>query len=578
LTEDERDQAKRIGADVYLRSLRYRTLRKSHFFKALDGAVESMQALKFPNPYDGRVLGGLARVLFANDPKALGYLRSRKVAALDDNEKRERLFTYAGMLIAEDYLSENRKEVPREMRLASAHVLIDELGGLFDRMAAAGAEMANENVLSTELAVRFQDAPDPTNLARILIEDAVRSYESLIPETDDENDIPDQIQRRSMSKAAFLQLGAKDLTEVAQSEGLTVDDLPTKAALADALAEKYGDDLDKVAALVVRRTEGDPGYGLITRLIPLKEPPNLAGVAAALRDLQGRYFEPRTAVFFIFGELADSTNALRVAGRIRSFAVKPDEAGGVTQVNFRAQADDVQVVLRPGEPWAEVNVRRLADLSVVRAVLRRTGEVQPAAAVALPEALEREPYATWDVRTLWMLDFLRRDLQAPELRLADTLMANFISRAVVSSDEEDEEDDRDERQRPNVDSVRLRGTQLQDHPEACVRIADGSHLRDIEVSLRHVTDPVRGFSKRVRFRLAWEDSHLSVMSGADDDDQLDAALHRQVVGLVRRAAGRSLDEEGLSLTLRRIARRAAEGTTEDDEPGVFDAADAARDG
>lgn len=573
LTEDERDEAKALGADIYLRSFRYRKLRQDHVLTALDGAVAAMEALRFPNPYDGRVLGALARVLFANDRKALGYLRNRKVAALDDPEKRQELFTYAGLLIAEDYLSVRRSEVPAEIRLASPDELLDDLGALFELMAAAGRRLSDEDVLKQELAVTFETDGDPGDIARTLVEDAIGTYESLVPETADE-DIPAGVQRRAMSKAAFLRLGADDLAELAAREGET--DLPNKSAMAEALTRKYGDDLDKVAELVVRQAEGDAGFGLVTRLVPLPSPPDLDTVAHALEALRGRYFEPRTATFFIFGEVRRGTNVVSVDGRIRSFTVNPAEAGGKTQLNFRPHTENVTVTLRAGEAWVETNARRAGDLNLVRSMLRRTAELQPSVEPIAPAPLTRDPYSGWDVRTLWMLEFLRRDLQAETLRLDDTLMANFISARRPSEEAEDAEEagepeETEETGRtPTLEAVRLLGQQLHDHPEACIRIAAGAQLRDIDVRIRQVTDQQRGHSELVRFRLSWEKDHIAVLSGAHDG-RYSAPFHQQIVRLVRAAAARELDEEGLLLTLRRIERRASEGIGDGNDAGLFDA-------
>jgi hypothetical protein len=83
------------------------------------------------------------------------------------------------------------------------------------------------------------------------------------------------------------------------------------------------------------------------------------------------------------------------------------------------------------------------------------------------------------------------------------------------------------------------------------------------VQVRKVTDRHRGFSKLVRFRLSWETDHFAVMSGADDEDKLDAGLHQEVVRLVRAAADRDLDEQGLLFTLKKIAKRATEDIAEE---------------
>jgi len=146
-------------------------------------------------------------------------------------------------------------------------------------------------------------------------------------------------------------------------------------------------------------------------------------------------------------------------------------------------------------------------------------------------------------------------------------MAHFLSPDIPKTD--DENDGPENNRRPSLNAVRLLGSQLQDHPEACQRIASGSRLHDLEVRVRNVYDRAHGLSKLVRFRLSWEDDHIAVLSGASEDN-IDAELHRMLVRLVRQAAPRRLDEEALRFTLRQIERRAVEADVPGDAPGVLD--------
>jgi hypothetical protein len=285
-----------------------------------------------------------------------------------------------------------------------------------------------------------------------------------------------------------------------------------------------------------------------------------------MRRLQGNYLEARTAAFFIFGEVTRSAGVLTARGRVRSFTVNPAEAGGQPQLNFRTFKDDIQVRLRDGQPWAEINARRTSDLGMMRAVLRRTGVIGPAAAVPLPDRLQASPYDTWEPRTLWLLDFLRTQLRTKEVALDNTLMAHFVSpKALATTLAPGEDPER----RPAVEAVRLFGTQLHEHPEACVLIVAGARLRDLEVRVWHTYDLGKGYRRLVRFRLSWEDDHLAVLTGTLDE-KLDLAFHETIVRLVRVAARRQIDEAGMRFTLAQVARRAEEGDVGDDGGGFFE--------
>jgi hypothetical protein len=293
----------------------------------------------------------------------------------------------------------------------------------------------------------------------------------------------------------------------------------------------------------------------------LREPVSLDAAEQAFVALRGRYLEARTAVFFIFGAATRDPGRLRLEGRIRSFTVNPVEGGGETRLSFNPRSEDVSVVLREDEYWAEVNARRTSDLNVIRAVLRRSGEVSPSLVVEPPSPVTQEPFSTWDPRTLWMLDFLRRELQSRELKLDNMLMANFLTDR-GRFDNEGSED------RPSVSAVRLLGSQLYEHPEACARIAARAQLRDIDLRVRKLLDFNSGESHLVRFRLSCEADHIAVLTGVEDAAR-DPDVHRQIVRIVRRIANRELDEEKLVPTLREIRSRAEDGAVPDDAVSVL---------
>jgi hypothetical protein len=569
LTAEQRDRAVAIGATKFTKFNRYTMFRERHVYSALDAAVSSMTALKFPNPYDGRVLGAFATDIIRHDPKVLALLRKRKNTALNTQAERDELFELIGLLVAEDYLSKRVEGPVPEPLLTDPRVLIGELDSLFDRMAAAGEALATETAAGdANITVKFPKGATSENLGRRLVDDAIAGYVDLIPQTDEGNDVPNSVERRAVSRAAFLRLAVDDLAEIASEEGMPA--LKTKSELVEALTARYGDDIDAVARLIIRRTEGDPGYGLVTRLLPLREVPDVDEVESVFRSLRNHYLEARPAVFFIFGEVERSDGRLVVHGKVRSLSVAAASVGGDVRMSPRPHTEVVAFTLRSDRPWVEVSVRRTSDLAVVRSVLIRSAAMTVAAGLVPPAPLVLAPYSDWDPRTLWMLDFLRRDLQAPEFRLDDTLMANFVmaNPQIPLTDEE--------RKRPNVAAVRLLGRHLHDHPEACARIASGAHLKDLEIAVRRTTNSTSGTGQLVRFRLSWEPDHFAVLSGADNDS-FDRAVHREMVGLVRQAANRDLSGDSLHHTLREIERRATSDiTAQDDTAGsILDAPDEA---
>jgi hypothetical protein len=564
MTGAERARAKSVGVPAYLRGKRFRTLREEHIFSALDAGVASMQSLGFSEPYNGRVLAALAVVLIGNDEKSLGDMCKRKIRAITkgSKEEREEFLELVALETTERYLNARKGQVPTESRLTSPGSLVEKLGDVFDDMAELGKEMATVSVMRDEMAVTLEkEIPNVLNIAEALVNGVVGSYESLVPPTADDGDLPTAVESKAIAKAAFLRLGIDDLQELAAEN--EVEDLPSKAAIANALADIYSDDLEEVAKLTLRETGGDPSFGLITRLLPLVSAPDIPAAKVAFELLSGRYFEVRPAVFFVFGtaSLSPDQRFLTITGGVRSFSVSPVEAGGIARLNAKPRKDDIEIKLQAEQKWATVTARRASDLAHVGTVLQRSGEVVPAPGVAAPSPVAQMPYSVWDPRSLWILDLFRRDLQARTFRLENTVMANFDSSKAGDLQEEGDE------AKPRLASVRLRGMQLQDHPEVCARIVSRAHLKDVEFRLRKVTDQHNNFSTVTLVRLSWESDHIAVLTGADGE-HLDVELHNRLVRLVRDAVDKPLSTELIPI-LKRIEARAGESDVDAGAEGVL---------
>jgi hypothetical protein len=565
MTGEEKAEAKNVGVQGFLRGRRFKKLKEEYVFTALDAAVASMKALDCPEPFNGRVLGAMAVVLIKNDTRAIGEMYRRKIAAVvtGDENQRRRYFELLAFEVGERYLASRKGQVPTEARLTSPEFFLQRLEEVFSEMEQRGRELSAVAVASNEVALTpGEGMPDTTDIARAMVEGAIGAYESLVPETED-GELPNAVERRAVAKAAFLRLGLDDLKRMAEERDL--GDLPDKKALAKALSEAYQDELDTVAKLTLQESGGDPRFGLVTRLLPLSKTPEIAKAKAGFASLTGRYYEVRPAVFFVYREVSLSPDSrfLTIKGAIRSFRVNPAEVGGEVILNQRPRKEDITIKLEEGQPWATITGARTSDLWSIAAVLRRSGEVSTSPEVAQPDPIGGAPFHSWDPRSLWMLDLIRRDLRSPALNLGETLMANFDQ---PKSTDADEEQDDDLPVAPKVDSVRLKGRQLQDHPEVCGRIVGRSHLKDLEIKVEKA-QPQGAFPKRSLVRLAWERDHLVVMTGAQDDE-IDGQLHQQLVRTVRDAARRPLGS-GLIPILEKIKARSEETDVGVDAEPVF---------
>jgi hypothetical protein len=568
MTGVEKARAKAIGVDKYFRGKRFRTLKDEHIYAVLDKGVESMRVAGCPEPI-GKTLGALATTLVQSDEKSIGDLVNRGVAAVVDGTPDDwtEFFELLGFEIAERYLDLRKGTFSREMPITAPDSLVEKLEGVLEEMQAFGKQMsAISSGLPDEMAVKpAEDMPDALNVGRAVLEGVATSCELLVPPVDEDGELPNNVERTATAKAAFLRLAVDDLRELANKDELT--DLPNKAALAKALAEKYADDLDQVAKLTFRESATEASFGLVTRLMPLSAVPDLEVAHAGFSSLTGRFFEIRPTVFFVFRSvtLSPDKRFLTIGGSIRSFFVSPVEFVDDKRLNPRPRKDDVVIKLEASQKWAMVESARASDMIHVGAILRRSGKVSTAPAVPPPDAMKVVPYGSWDARSLWMLDLMRRDMQAPELRLQETLMANFDTPKGTDPDEEDGDD---EKVKPRLASVRLKGRALQDHPEVCQRIVDRAHMKDLEFRIRKVTDKEKGTATIQPARLAWEPDHLVVMTGAAGEI-IDSDLHATLVRLVRDAVARPLSDELIPI-LQKVQKRSQEKDVGADAEPVLD--------
>lgn len=147
---------------------------------------------------------------------------------------------------------------------------------------------------------------------------------------------------------------------------------------------------------------------------------------------------------------------------------------------------------------------------------------------------------------------MQRELFSDPFEVNNTLLVNFERPRRGEQVQED---------RPSVQAVRLRGTQLQDHPEVCSLITRQRHLFEVQLRLRFWTNKQANIGLLPMGRITWADNHLVVMTG-DVEGELSADIHRRLVRLVRDAAGRDVDVSRIRLLLGRIQRNAVKAESD----------------
>lgn len=580
-SDDEASRAASLRVFAYLRS-RHGRFRLGRLYAALDEAQGSLNILKL-DPWDGKILAPHATAFLRADRRVLGwFVGGQKMETLKTKDDVEELHQLLGLAVTEKYLSKRKRPRHRERPLAVYDGIERDLRAIMDRMVQLGQATEADADFVNDLLVDNPLYGDGLEESLKILETALGEYEDLVPRVaDGDVEIPRAVEERAIAKAAFLRLRAKELDEIAEANGLL--DLSTREALATALADKFATNHDAVAKLVLREEDGNPEFGLVTRLIPLDRIPDLTEAKRGLEAFVGRYFETRVAQWFVFRDVAVDAagETVRIKGRIRGYTVRPAEVSGDARLNANPHRDDVTLTLRRGIPWAETDAPRSSDLFAVRALLRRAEIARPLGVVPEPAPMGDERYASWSARTLWMLELLQSELSVDPFEVTNVVMVNFERPKAKKSREAEEGDEEVEPEstndRPDVQAVRLRGILLIDHPEVCSLVTRGRHMFEVQLQFRYWTDRGRGYNKLVTARIAWAGDHLSIMTGPDAQGELVPDVHRRLVKIARDAAGRGIDRNAMRLLLRRIERNAKAAETDKLDPvlgvGVQDSED-----
>jgi hypothetical protein len=553
MRDDEREQASTYGYGNFFKGING-AVRKRRLYAALDRGREGLLKLKLDEA-DGEAIAGLAAA-YSKSIGVISFFREKKVADLDTSDAVRQFLEVFGRYTAEGYLRKRKQPVSNEPSLLALAVSRAEIVELITDMQEAGRVAGDE-------ADGGPDVSDESTVdeAVDLLADVLARYESAIPPVEEDGSIPERIQDVGIAKAAFLSLRAEDLREAAEGEA---DELKaaTKELLARKLADEYAGREQEIADIVLggpKRSEY--ASGLITRLMPLESPPqDLDEIADRLQQLKGRFFETRPAEWFCFRSVERVGSSLILDGELLGYQVRVTEVKDEARLQPQRQRETIRLRLRDGVAWAESNARRASALLAIRRVLKRTELATPKSSVTPPPAVPGDPFSSCDSRTLWILEWLYRELSSDPFTVDDHLMVSFERPPSAGSPSGDTGE-----RKPTVTAVRLKGMLLIDHPEVCDLILHGRRVVDIELSLRVKRQGVHPqYYPRMKIRFGWANDHLVLIS-QDIEGAYDTGLHGRLVREIREAAPRTIDASYIELPMQRIAVNA--GRTEADELG-----------
>jgi hypothetical protein len=554
MRDEEREAATAYGFGDFFKGIRG-AVRKKRLYAAIDRGREGLRELKIADT-DGEAIAVLASA-YAKTLGLLKFFREKKISDLNTEAGVRRFVELYGRYAAEQYLRARKEAVSQEPSLLALAVSREELVSLIRSMQATGTAAEGADDLGGE---PFDEAS--LEEAAEMLAGVLGRYESAIPPVDEDGSVPNRIQDRGIAKAAFLGLRAKDLRQVSKGSGDELEGA-TKELLANKLADEYAGKEQEIAEIVLGGARDDPTSGVVTRLMPLEEASkHLDEVASRLQPLKGRYYETGAAEWFCFREIQRERAMLTIRGQILGYRVSVTEVKDEPRLQPTRQRETVTIQLRDGIAWAETNARRAGHLSAIRRVLLRTELARPRAALIPPDAVAEDPFSRCDSRTLWILEFLSRELSDDPFRVDDHLMVNFERPSSAKSSSVG--DGGGSERRPTVTAVRLKGMLLIDHPEVCDLILRRRRIVDIDLALQvktAKTDPK--FYPRLRVRLSWANDHLALISQPPEETTEHIKLHHKLVGDLRRAATRPIDSSYIALPMQRIVVNA--GQAESDE-------------
>jgi len=555
MRDGEREQAAAQGFGDFFKGVRG-SRRKKNLFAAVDEGRRGLAKLKVDTA-DGEAVAALAAG-YARSIGVVRFFREKKMEDLDSPSAVRQFIEVFGRYAAEAYFKNRKEAVSHEPSLLAIAVSRDDIATVLTDMTAAGKAASDD--------VEVDEAPSELSLEEAvdLLADVLSMYESAIPPVDEDGSIPASIQDRGIARAAFMGLRAADLRATA-SRTMDVEEGATRIMLADKLADEYAGREEEIAEIVLGIAPGDSSAMIITRLVPLAEPPqDLEEVSERLALLRGRYYETGPAQWFCFGETTYSRRTLTLNGEILGYQVGATLVKDQARLQPTRQRESVSIRLRDGIAWAETNARRAGNLTAVRRVLRRTEVANPQGAMTAPAPVAGDPFSKCDSRTLWMLELLYRDLSRDPFIVDDHVMVNF-ERPRAGTREPASLASTPRGRRATVDAVRLKGMLLIDHPEVCDLILGNRRLVDIDLILRLRAvgvDP--RFYPEMRIRLSWANDHLAVVT-YPGDDRYDARMHLRLVDDVRAAATREIDPTHIQMPMQRVVTNA--GRTEADDLG-----------
>jgi hypothetical protein len=423
---------------------------------------------------------------------------------------------------------------------------------LYGKRAEAAAITAGE-----PMGEGGREAPDPGELAANIR--AALSEEIVIArEVGGETEIAPAEQDREIAKRGLLHIKLQTLRRIAKDLG--VPDGGNLENVTDAIARELGDDREKIAKLIVTYEEEPPSErNFTTRIFQLRDgSSDLPALERRLSYITGRYVRTGIARWFIVGGVQASASLLRLDGTFRTFRADATERGEDLTLTSDEQNASARLLLRSGDPFAEVEAKGEAESRAAIAAfegstpLRRLGLLTP------PREPLRGELATWHNQSVLLIDLLQSRFRSGHIEILDLNIAGFKTERTSRRKKTGEEEESAVR----IKAVRFEGRHLLDSRPACELLSSGQHLVQLGMTVRFTADTGDEHLLPLTVKLASD--HVVVLTGFGVvSPQIARELHRTATDGIRKALRSGLADPA---SLDRLATAVRERAGSEEEP------------
>lgn len=532
-----------------MRKRDYRRRLRKTYYEVLDQQVAILAKAGFDDPLEGSTLRELLAVVLEKDRSFGPFFSDQEAQDLQNDEGWARLRRVCAGRIVERYLFDRTEPAPDGPAFVLSENLGEVISELIDHAVVAGelstkaGEQAGEALLEVDASGEGQES------ARVALEEILAADVNLAAAADDEDGIPETERELEITKSALLRLRMGELRKIAEVEDLPL--LRGKEDLAAAIVRRYKASRKEIAQLVLEKLPDGVESGHTTHLIQLTESPDLDTARARLSELKGHYLRLEVAHWLVFTEVADGPSLVRFSGQMRYYDVAAQREGGEPEIAARRRRAQVEVRLRKGVEWVEIDGRNLTEIRRIRSAFGRALDVhtRPSLSVSVPSF--EGVAGTLDRNTLLMLSILETGLRDELVDYASFTAADFAKPAADGAEAEP--------LRPSVRQVKLSGNHILSSPDACRLIArEGQKIVSVEFRARYR----RGADAPAHFssvRISLFPDQATIMTSYGGDPTASGQLHTELTRRLRRALDRGIpDATELSSIVQQMVARAEE--------------------